>query len=261
MNFSPADAPSPADSPRGSTLTIRALTVAYGPQPVIKALDLSVATGETLVILGESGCGKTSLLKAIAGTVPPAAGAIELDGVEVTSVPAARRGIVDLDQEPLLFEHLTVAENLAFALRLRRVARATREAEVHMMLDALDLNPHRDKHEWQLSGGQKQRVAFGRAVLAQPRLLLLDEPFGSLDGKTRHQMQNLFAQIVQQRSLTSLFVTHDVKESLIVGNAFARMAGGSLYRYQHRQAFMLDPATGIPAEMRFWSKQQRREES
>lgn len=250
-----------ADRPSGSPLMIRDLSVAYGPHEILKSLSLTVAAGETLVILGESGCGKTSLLKAIAGTVTPTRGQIQLAGVDITSLPPAQRGIVYLDQDPLLFEHLTIEENLAFSLRLRREPAERIEAEVTAMLAALDLQAHRHKREWQVSGGQKQRIAFGRAVLARPRLLLLDEPFCSLDGKTRTQMQTLFATVVRERRLTSLFVTHDVKESLLVGDTFARLESGSLRRYDTREVFKRDPATGIPAEIAFWNEQSQRKEA
>ncbi|MFM8251011.1 MAG: ABC transporter ATP-binding protein [Planctomycetota bacterium] len=236
----------------GSRLVVSELSVAYGDQLVLDRLTLCVESGRTLVVLGESGCGKTTLLRALAGAIAIQSGAIEWDEVDLTHVSAQQRGVIYLDQEPLLFEHLTVAENLGFALELRQVPRAEKEQAVQQMLVALELQAHGGKREWELSGGQRQRVAFGRALLARPRLLLLDEPFCSLDGKTRGQMQQLFARLSREHLLTSIFVTHDVKEAVVIGDSFARMQTGTLYSYPSRDAFLRDPATGIPAEIEFW---------
>ena len=236
------------------SLELRDIQVRLSGQLILPSVSLVLPPSETLVILGESGCGKTTLLRAIAGLVEPTEGTILLAGIDITEQPIAERGIVYLDQEPLLFPHLNVAENLAFGPRLRgespeQIARAVDE-----MLRALELTDHRAKRDGQLSGGQKQRVAFGRALLARPRLLLLDEPFGSLDGTTRATMQSLFVRLAVEYQLTTVFVTHDVKESLLVGHRFARLDRGQLQTYASRAAFMSDPATGIPAEQAFWSR-------
>ena len=127
--------------------------------------------------------------------------------------------------------------------------------DLTLMLEAMDLIDHTEKYDPQLSGGQKQRVAFARAILARPKLLLLDEPFCSLDAKTRGHMQKLFAQMSTQFGLTSVFVTHDVKEALIVGQEFGRLSNGRLLIYSGRREFMDDEATGVPSEVRFWLSQ------
>jgi len=162
--------------------------------------------------------------------------------------------VIYLDQEPLLFEHLSVAENIGFSMRLQKRPVAEVSRAVDEMVAAIDLRGHEHKREWQLSGGQKQRVAFARALLAHPRLLLLDEPFCSLDSKTRGQMQTLFHDLSERFGLTSVFVTHDVKEALIIGSRFARMSGGVLSVYPNQHAFINDRATGIPAEIAFWQQ-------
>lgn len=220
---------------------------------------LSAPRGASLVILGDSGCGKTTLLKAIAGLIPISAGAIELESRPVHNLPPGRREIVYLDQEPLLFEHLSVADNIGFAPQLQRVPTAEIKRVVDDMLAAIDLVGHGHKRESQLSGGQKQRVAFARAILARPRLLLLDEPFSNLDSRARSQMQTLFADLSRRYALTSIFVTHDVKEALVVGTHYARMANGSLCLYPDRQTFVADDATGIPAEIHFWQTEATRQ--
>lgn len=236
-------------------LDVQGLRAAYGTQQILNSVSFQLSAGQTLVVLGESGCGKTTLLRALAGLVEISDGKIRLNQRLVSEASPRERAIIYLDQEPLLFEHLTVAENIAFAMRLKRQPEDKIQAAIKEMLDAVDLTEHAHKREWQLSGGQKQRVAFARAVLARPELLLLDEPFCSLDGRTRSQMQALFATISQRFRLTSVFVTHDVKESLIVGDLFARMSGGELFLYTSRDQFVNDRSTGIPDEIAFWKNQ------
>lgn len=253
----PADKPLPDDllntsSTTGASLRVDGLRVAYGAQGVLDDVTFAVPAGETLVILGESGCGKTTLLKALAGLVTRESGRVLLDGHEAASIPLPRRGVIYLDQEPLLFEHLTVADNLAFAMRMRGASAGDIARDVERMLIALELVDQGRKRDWQLSGGQRQRAAFGRALLARPRLLLLDEPFGSLDSRTRTQMQTLFASLTRQHHMTSVFVTHDVKEALIVGHHIARMSNGRLIQYADRESFVGDEATGVRAEVDFW---------
>lgn len=235
-------------------LEIETLSLDFGPQAVLRDCSIRLHAGETLVVLGESGCGKTTLLRVIAGLIPCDTGRIRLDGRSIETSPPAARPIIYLDQEPLLFEHLTVAENIAFAMRLRRRPEREITDRVAEMLSRLDLEAHREKRDWQLSGGQRQRVAFARAVLAQPRLLLLDEPFCSLDSRTRAQMQTLFAELSGAWRLSSIFVTHDPKEALVVGSRFARMSAGRLAPYSDRAAFLADPATGAANEIEFWRR-------
>lgn len=236
-------------------LQVRDLTVHYGKTAILQKASLSVGEGETLVLLGESGCGKTTLLRAVAGLIPVTSGEVLVGGQIVHQVPLRDRGIVYLDQEPLLFEHLNVAQNIGFALQSRRVPRSEIDQRIIEMLNLLDLKDHAQKYDHQLSGGQKQRVAFARAILARPRLLLLDEPFCSLDAKTRGQMQALFASLCRQFGLTSVFVTHDVKEAIIVGQQFGRLSAGQLRQFTDRQEFIDDETTGVLSEIRFWQSQ------
>lgn len=246
------DAALPAGAAPRRALQVHDLSAGYGAQPVVHNVSFSAEAGTTLVILGDSGCGKTTLLKAVAGLIPILGGQIELGGRRVEELPPGQRGIVYLDQEPLLFEHLSVAENIGFALRLRGTPAADVDREVQDMLAAIDLPGQEHKRESELSGGQKQRVAFARAILARPQLLLLDEPFSNLDARTRSQMQSLFADLSRRYALSSIFVTHDVKEALIVGHQSARLTQGTLTIYPDRAAFMSDETTGIPAEIAFW---------
>jgi ABC-type nitrate/sulfonate/bicarbonate transport system ATPase subunit/ABC-type spermidine/putrescine transport system permease subunit II len=253
---SPSDS-SPANV--GARLIVERLVVAYGERPVVDEATFQVEPGRTLVVLGESGCGKTTLLRALASAAPVRSGRASLDGIDLLrSEPRVSRALY-LDQEPLLFEQMNVEQNLGFAPRMRGEPPDRVAAEVAAILESLGLTEHRHKYDAQLSGGQRQRVAFGRAVLARPRLLLLDEPFASLDAQTRGRMQTLFAELCRQWRLTAVFVTHDAKEALIVGDAFARMTDGRLQCYDSDTAFAADPATGIPAELAFWRDRMRLE--
>lgn len=241
-------------------LTVRGLSKSYGQANVLSGVDFQVPVGETLVILGDSGCGKTTLLRILAGLLPETSGEVLWGTMRLNGVAPRDRGVVYLDQEPLLFEHLNVRENAAFAMRMQKRPAVEVESAVSEVLDAIGMASHADKKEWQLSGGQKQRVAFARAVLARPRLLLLDEPFSSLDGRTRSAMRDLYQSLRLRYGLTTLFVTHDVKEALMVGTRFSLMQSGQLKVYENRSQFLQDDATGIPAEAAFWRERSRDDE-
>ncbi len=169
------------------------------------------------------------------------------------NIKPQERGVVYLSQEPLLFPHLNVFENIAFGLRLRKEKKDVVKEKVGQMLAALGLDGLGKKMSTELSGGQRQRVAFGRAIIIEPRVLLLDEPFGSLDVQTRAEMQDLFRQLSRKYQMTSLFVTHDLKEALVMGDSIGRMEGGHLEVYPDRQAFINDPASGVRSERDFWT--------
>jgi len=233
-------------------LRVRGLSKAFGGVPVLREVALDLAQGETRAALGDSGCGKTTLLRILAGLLPPDAGTIELEGGSLADCPPQRRGIIYLGQQALLFDHLDCLGNVAFAPGLRGEPRRQREASARALLEATGLLPHARKRAWELSGGQKQRAAFARAILARPKLLLLDEPFGSLDGASRAEMQRLFRDLSRSRGITALFVTHDLKEALLVGDQFARLGDGALRSYDTRTAFLDDASTGIPEEIQFW---------
>jgi len=236
-------------------LEIYELSLLFGATKVLDNVTLRVHEGETVAILGESGCGKTSLLRIVAGLLVSTSGSVRLSGRSIDSLEASKRGIVYLDQDALMFEHLTVYENIAFALRIAKRPSTEIDSKVQQMLRAVQLEDQATKRTWQLSGGQKQRVAFARAILASPRVLLLDEPFCSLDSRNRAIMQQLFLDLRQRYLITCLFVTHDVKEAIVVGNRFATMSGGILKQYPTSLAFVEDETTGAAAERAFWAEQ------
>ena len=233
-------------------LTAQELSKRYGQHAVLQGVALSVAERQTLSVLGRSGCGKTTLLKIIAGLVPPDTGTVWLHGAEISRKPAEQRNVVYLYQEPLLFPHLTVVENIAFGLRIRRVPSGEINNRVGRMLEHLGLEAHAKKMPHQLSGGQKQRVAFGRAIIITPDVLLLDEPFSSLDPETRASMQKLFKRLAQEYGIASLFVTHDLKEAILMGDSIGYMANGRLETFATRQEFINHPAYGAREEIAFW---------
>ncbi|MCX2740317.1 ABC transporter ATP-binding protein [Pontibacter anaerobius] len=232
-------------------LTIENLHKTYHTHTVLHQVTLELPLGQVLAVLGRSGCGKTTLLKTVAGLLVPDAGSINWAGASMEAAPPRNREMVYLSQEPLLFPHLSVFENIAYGLRVRKEAEV--QAKVERMLQELELQEHAQKKPAQLSGGQRQRVAFGRAIIFLPRVLLLDEPFASLDAQTRASMQQLFLRLARKYSITALFVTHDVKEALLIGDRFAYMAAGKLRIYTSGEAFMEDPTTGVRDELAFWN--------
>jgi len=233
-------------------LEARGISKSFGREPVLEDVSLAVAHHETVSVLGRSGSGKTTLLKIIAGLEGADRGELLLDGRRIDGVPPRERGVVYLYQEPLLFPHLDVWENVAFGLRLRGIQGGEIERRVEEMIASLELEGHARKRPHQLSGGQRQRVSFGRALIVQPALLLLDEPFGNLDAETRAGMQALFKRVAAAYRITSLFVTHDLKEAILMGDRFAHLRAGRLRVFENLEAFAADPDIGVMNEVRFW---------
>ncbi|MFC4262890.1 ABC transporter ATP-binding protein [Ferruginibacter yonginensis] len=233
-------------------LTLQNIQHQYNNEPVLQHVNLQLQANTTLGILGKSGCGKTTLLKIIAGIIPIQVGEIILQNNNINTTPPHLRNIVYMSQEALLFPHLNVFENIAFGLRIRKENNTQVQQKVTALLTQLSLAAHAQKMPHQLSGGQKQRVNFGRALIINPPLLLLDEPFGNLDTHTRAEMQLLFKEITSNYNMASIFVTHDVKEALLVANDIGYMNNGHLKIYANQQAFIDDDITGAKNEMAFW---------
>ena len=204
----------------------------FGGTRVVAGLDLEIAAGEFYALLGPSGCGKTTTLRMIAGFEQPDAGSIWLDGTDITLVPPERRDMGMVFQSYALFPHRTVAENVAFGLRMRRVAKPEMTARVRAVLDMVRLSGLEDRRPAQLSGGQQQRVALARAIVIDPAVLLCDEPLGALDKKLRQQMQFELKSLHRRLGLSLIYVTHDQEEALTMADRIGvmRAGGGSCNR-------------------------------
>lgn len=195
----------------------------------VRAVDtvaMDIRQGEFFSLLGPSGCGKTTTLRMIAGFETPSAGAIRVDGADITHVPAHKRDMGMVFQNYALFPHRTVAENVAFGLRMRGLDKASIATKVKAALAMVELSGLENRRPAQLSGGQQQRVALARAIVIAPRVLLCDEPLGALDKKLRQQMQFELKQLQKKLGLTLVFVTHDQEEALAMSDRIAVMNGG-----------------------------------
>ncbi|CAN5691396.1 ABC transporter ATP-binding protein [soil metagenome] len=221
----------PADlkAAKGATVSIEKVTRSYGSgAPAVDAIDLKVNGGEILALLGPSGCGKTTTLRMVAGLVTPTSGNIKIDGESVIGVPTHKRNLGMLFQNYALFPHLTVRENVAFGLTMRGVGKDEALSRSTETLKLVRLDAYADRMPAALSGGQQQRVALARAIVYRPRLLLLDEPFGALDKKLRETMQIELRQLCNQLGLTTILVTHDQEEALVLADRIAVMRAGRI---------------------------------
>ena len=194
-------------------LAIRDLVVTYGEVLAVDGFDLDVGDGEIVALLGPSGCGKSSVLSSITGVVTPASGSIRWRGRELGGVPTHERGVGMMFQDNALFPHKDVAGNVAFGLRMQRVAKDDIATRVDEMLELVGLSGYGDRRVDELSGGQQQRVALARALAPAPGLLLLDEPLGSLDRDLRDHLADELRRIFQATGTTVVFVTHDRSEA------------------------------------------------
>ena len=234
-------------------LQLTNISKAYHNKTVLQNITFGLPAHGTMSVLGKSGCGKSTLLKIIAGIEQPDAGTVALHQTDITGKNPNERNIVYLFQEPLLFPNLNVFENIAFGLRIRKVKEHELVEKVSEMGESLQITDQLKKMPHQLSGGQKQRVAFGRALIINPPLILLDEPFSSLDVETRSIMQQLYKSMAKRYNITALFVTHDLKEALLMGDQVAYMQNGSLQIFTDKQTFINDPRTGVLNEVQFWN--------
>ncbi|HOV04672.1 MAG TPA: polyamine ABC transporter ATP-binding protein, partial [Kaistiaceae bacterium] len=215
---------------------------------VVQGLDLDILRGEFLTLLGPSGSGKTTTLMMLAGFEAPTRGSILLEGADITRTPPHRRGLGMVFQNYALFPHMTVAENLAFPLEVRRVGRAETEAAVARALDMVRLTGYGERRPIQLSGGQQQRVALARALVFEPKLVLMDEPLGALDKQLREHMQYEIKHIHERLGVTVVYVTHDQEEALTMSDRVAVFNDGRIQQIDAPRTIYEHPDTAFVAQ-------------
>ena len=216
----------PIAKPTDTLLKITSVKKSYDKTEVLTDINLDIKHGEFLTLLGPSGCGKTTLLRLIAGFEQPTAGTIQLDGVQMAGLSADKRPVNTVFQQYALFPHMTVAQNVAYGLKLKKVPKDEIQTRVRDILAMVQLEALANRRPQDLSGGQQQRVAIARAVINRPKLLLLDEPLSALDYKLRLQMQSELKRLQRELGITFVFVTHDQEEALSMSDRIAVMKDG-----------------------------------
>lgn len=232
---------------KGSDVTVSGVSKSFGAFKALKDVTLSIQKGEFFSLLGPSGCGKTTLLRLIGGFEDPDAGTIEIDGRSVLGLPPDKRHCNTVFQSYALFPHLTVFENVAFPLRIRKTPRKIIDDRVMHYLSLVQLEMHAGKKPSQLSGGQKQRVAIARALINEPSILLLDEPLSALDAKLRQHMLMELDSIHDKVGITFIYVTHDQQEALSVSDRIAVMNAGEVLQVGSPRQIYENPSTEFVA--------------
>ena len=229
-------------------VNLKDIRVSYdGKSDVLKDLRLSIEKGELVSLLGPSGCGKTTTLRVIAGLIEPNDGTFVVDEMDLTKVPVHKRNFGMVFQSYALFPHLTIKENVAFGLKLRKESKAVIEQKVMAILDVTGLGDFSDRYPKQLSGGQRQRVALARALVIEPKLLLLDEPLSNLDAKLRVTMRMEIKRIQRALGITTVFVTHDQEECFSISDKVAVMNKGVIEQYASPEEIYKNPRTEFVA--------------
>lgn len=231
-----------------SFVDLKNICVSYdGKTNILEGLDLAIQEGELVSLLGPSGCGKTTTLRVVAGYIDPSAGDFLVDGDNFTKVPVHKRNFGIVFQSYALFPHLTVKENVAFGLRMRKMNKATIDQKVDEMLEICGLSEYKDRLPKQMSGGQRQRVALARALVIEPKLLLLDEPLSNLDAKLRVQMRVEIKRLQKKLGITTIFVTHDQEECFSISDRVAVMNQGVIEQYDTPEHIYAKPKTEFVA--------------
>jgi ABC-type Fe3+/spermidine/putrescine transport system ATPase subunit len=209
-------------------VSVRGIGKKFGSDTILHDINFDVSEGETIVLLGASGSGKTTILRIVAGLEMPDSGSVTLHGKDVTNLPARERGTGVIFQSYALFPKMNVVHNIGYGLRLRRRSRKDVEKRVNKLIDLVHLGDHRDKFPSQLSGGQQQRVAIARALAYEPEVLLFDEPFGALDAQIRTTLRREIKSLLKEIGVPSIFITHDQEEALELGDRIAVLSGGRI---------------------------------
>ncbi|MDO9617255.1 MAG: ABC transporter ATP-binding protein [Pseudomonas sp.] len=230
-----------------SYLSIQGLHKSYGETAIFSDINCEIAKGEFITLLGPSGCGKSTLLRCIAGLTGVNGGQILLDGENLVPVAPQKRGIGMVFQSYALFPNMTVQQNVAFGLRMQKVKGSEAEQRVKDVLELVELNDFAGRYPQQLSGGQCQRVALARSLVTRPRLLLLDEPLSALDARIRKHLREQIRSIQQELGLTTIFVTHDQEEALVMSDRIFLMNAGKIVQSGDAETLYTAPADAFAA--------------
>lgn len=234
------------------SIDIRNINKQFGQFRALNEINLAINSGELVALLGPSGCGKTTLLRIIAGLEKPDSGQIVFHGEDVSVHDVRDRNVGFVFQHYALFRHMTVFDNVAFGLRMKprsiRPSKRDIEAKVHELLNMVQLDWLADRYPEQLSGGQRQRIALARALIVEPRILLLDEPFGALDAKVRKELRRWLSRLHENINLTSVFVTHDQEEAMEVADRVVVMSQGNIEQVDEPEQLWREPATRFVLE-------------
>jgi sulfate transport system ATP-binding protein len=226
-------------------ISVDAVNKRFGDYQALQDVTLEVPEGSLTALLGPSGSGKSTLLRVIAGLEAPDTGRVVIDGEDATPLPAQRRGIGFVFQHYAAFKHMTVRENVAFGLRIRKRSKAQIDAKVDELLEIVGLKGHHSRYPSQLSGGQRQRMALARALAIEPRVLLLDEPFGALDAKVRADLREWLRRLHDEVHVTTVLVTHDQEEAMEVADRIAVINEGRLEQIGAPRELYEQPANGF----------------
>ena len=216
-------------------------------EPALSELSLAVEPGELVALLGPSGCGKTTALKIVAGLLRPSAGDVRIEGQSIIGTPPERREAAMVFQKSLLFPHMNVSANVGFGLRMRGISGEDASRRVEEALRHVRMEEFADRKPGELSGGQQQRVALARALVTEPQLLLLDEPLSALDANLREEMRELIKRLQREGGYTTVFVTHDQEEAVILADRIALIFDGKLQMYDEPEAFYERPTSRAAA--------------
>lgn len=230
-----------------SYLSIRGLHKSYGSTPIFSEIDCEIGKGEFITLLGPSGCGKSTLLRCIAGLTGVNGGQIILDGQDLLPLTPQKRGIGMVFQSYALFPNMNVAQNVAFGLRMQKIKGSEAEERVKQVLELVELNDFAARYPHQLSGGQCQRVALARSLVTRPRLLLLDEPLSALDARIRKHLREQIRSIQQELGLTTIFVTHDQEEALVMSDRIVLMNAGKIVQSGNAESLYSAPVDAFAA--------------
>ena len=232
----------------GGRIELSSLSKFYGDLQVLKAIDLTIESGEFFSLLGPSGCGKTTTLRLIGGFEQIESGSVTIDGVDMRDVAPEKRPVNTVFQSYALFPHQNVAENVGFGLRFQNCTKAERNRRVGEALELVRLTGYETRRPHQLSGGQQQRVALARSLVLRPKVLLLDEPLGALDAKLRRVLQVELRQLHQEVGITFVYVTHDQEEALTMSDRLAVMRAGEIDQIGTPREVYDEPATSYVAD-------------